>query len=338
MKKFLLIYTIVISVAAASLLIYFGYNTFFKTNVREGTEYLYLPKGTTYRQLLDSLETLKKLTSLNSFERAAKFENLSANIKPGRYKIEKGMSNREIVRVIKYGWQTPTKLTIAGNIRTKEKLASILSRKISSDSLSILSALKDENFTDSLGFNSQTFLAMFLPNTYEIYWTISPKDLIVKLKKEYDKFWNDERTNKAKEIGLSPVEVVTLASIVSEESNIKEEQSKIAGVYMNRLRKGIPLQADPTIKFALNDPSIKRIRYKHLNIKSPYNTYRNAGLPPGPIVIPSLYTIDAVLNYERHNYQYFCARPSLDGSHSFSVTLAEHNRNARAYQKAISRL
>ena len=337
MKRFLLIFTIIIAVLAY-LSLYFGYCTLFKTNTKEGVGYLYLPDGTTYEQLLDSVKVLNRLLNLNSFERAAKIEKLHANIKPGRYKIEKGMGNREIVRAIKYGWQTPTRITIAGNIRTKERLASLLSKKIASDSAAVINLLNSEDFADSLGFNSETFLAMFLPNTYEVYWTITPKDLIIKLKKEYDKFWNDERIDKAKAIGLTPVEVITLASIVSEESNIKEEQPTIAGVYINRLHKRVPLQADPTIKFAFNDPSIKRILYKHLGIKSPYNTYKNLGLPPGPIVIPSLFTIDAVLNYERHNFQYFCAKPSLDGSHNFSETLAEHNRNARAYQKAISRL
>ncbi|MFA6334098.1 MAG: endolytic transglycosylase MltG [Bacteroidales bacterium] len=337
LQKYLLIGSVIIVIVVV-LLLRSGYSTIFKANTREGVGYLYIPTGATYEQLLDSIRTLGRIVNINSFERVAKFEKLQANIKPGRFKIEEGMGNREIVRAIKYGWQAPTKIIIAGNIRTKEKLALILSRKIESDSLSILNLLNNENFADSLGFNSQTFLAMFLPNTYEVYWTITPKELVIKLKTEYDKFWNNERVAKAKSIGLSPVEVITLASIVSQESNIKEEQPIIAGVYMNRLHNKIPLQADPTIKFALNDTSIKRILFKHLKINSPYNTYKNLGLPPGPIVIPSLFTIDAVLNYKRHSFWYFCAKPSLDGSHCFSSTLAGHNRNARAYQKAISRL
>ena len=179
---------------------------------------------------------------------------------------------------------------------------------------------------------------MFLPDTFEVYWTITPKELLLRFKKEYDRFWNRERLEKAVNIGLSPIEVSTLASIVSEESNLKEEQPVIAGVYLNRLRKNIPLQADPTIKFILNDPSVKRILNKHLSINSPFNTYKHAGLPPGPIVIPQKSTIDAVLDYKKHNYIYFCAKPTLDGSHNFAETLAEHNKNARAYQRVISRL
>ncbi|OFY42953.1 MAG: hypothetical protein A2X18_00465 [Bacteroidetes bacterium GWF2_40_14] len=337
MKRILLFIAIILAIVA-SLFVYTGYRALFKPNVTSGTGYLYLPTGTTYNQLMDSIKVLDKLININSFEKAAKFEKLSLTINPGRYKIERGMTNREIVRSIKYGWQTPTRITIAGNIRTREKLASIFSRKISSDSLTILNVLEDNKFADSLGFTQNTFISIFLPNTYEVYWTITPKNLVIRLKTEYDKFWNQERKTKAKEIGLTPSEVITLASIVSEESNFRDEQPRIAGVYINRLHKGIPLQADPTIKFAINDTAIKRILYKHLKINSPYNTYINRGLPPGPIVIPALHTIDAVLNYERHNFQYFCAKPSLDGSHNFAVTLAEHSRNARAYQKAISRL
>jgi len=235
MKRFLLIISICIAIAA-SLFIYSRYSTFFASNAREGTWILYLPTGTTYDQLIDSIQARKMLVTLKSFERAAKLEKLNANIKPGRYKIVNGMSNREIVRTIKYGWQSPTKITIAGNIRTKEKLASLISKKIESDSTTILSLLNNEKFADSLGFNSQTFMAMFLPNTYEVYWTITPKALFIKLKTEYEKFWTSERINKAKNIGLTQVEAITLASIVSEESNIKEEQSLIAGVYMNRIQ------------------------------------------------------------------------------------------------------
>lgn len=337
-KKYLLTGAAVVVIAGV-LVIQTTYSTMFKANTTEGVGYLYVPTGASYEQLMDSVRVLGRIVNVKSFERVAKREKLTENrIKPGRYKIEEGMNNREIVRAIRFGWQTPTKITIAGNIRTREKLASLLSKKIESDSSSILTLLNNTVFMDSLGFKPETFIAMFLPDTYEVYWTTTPKELVIRLKKEYDKFWDEERLAKAKSIGLNPVEVITLASIVSEESNVKEEQPTIAGVYINRLHQNIPLQADPTIKFILNDPSVKRILFKHLSIKSPYNTYINKGLPPGPIVIPSLYTIDAVLNYEHHNYRYFCAKPSLDGSHNFAVTLEQHNRNAKAYQKAISHL
>ncbi|MEA5005711.1 MAG: endolytic transglycosylase MltG [Rikenellaceae bacterium] len=332
---------ILIAAGAAVLGLLFSvrtYRTFFISNViGEGTS-LYIPHNAGYNQLLDSLEKTGCVKSMRCFKRAAGYEGLKEEIKPGMYRLKPGMSNHNLIRVIKHGWQTPVKLTLSGNIRSLEKLASLLSRKIESDSTTILSTLKDSLIVDSLGFNQLTFPSMFLPDTYEVYWTISPKELLFRFKKEYDKFWSEERLEKAGKIGLSPIEVSTLASIVSEESNLKDEQSVIAGVYINRIKKNIKLQADPTIKFILNDPSVKRILNKHLSINSPYNTYKYAGLPPGPIVIPQKSTIDAVLNYKSHNYIYFCAKPTLDGSHNFAVTIAEHSKNARAYQRAISRL
>ncbi|HRT33178.1 MAG TPA: endolytic transglycosylase MltG [Bacteroidales bacterium] len=313
------------------------YFTFFRPNVKGEMTYLYVPHNSEYKQVIDSLEKSGCIKSIMSFKIAAKIEHLDKKISPGRYKIEKGMNNLYIIRAIANGWQTPVRLTISGNIRNLEKLASIISKKIESDSSEIISVLRDTCLIDSLGFDPTTFPTMFLPDTYEVFWTVSPKELLFKLKREYDKFWNEERVAKASKIGLTPVEVSILASIVSEESNIKDEQPVIAGVYLNRLKRGMKLQADPTIKFILNDPSIKRILNKHLTIDSPYNTYIHKGLPPGPIVIPQKSTIDAVLNYKQHDYFYFCAAPTLNGSHNFARNITEHNKNARAYQRAISR-
>lgn len=315
-----------------------AFRTFFMSNITGEGSYLYIPHNAGYNQLSDSLKKSGSVKSMKCFKRAAGFEGLEKEIKPGMYHLKPGMSNHQIIRIIKRGWQTPVRITLSGNIRNMEKLASLLSRKIESDSTQILTILKDSSLVDSLGFNDFTFPSMFLLDTYEVYWTIKPKELLVRFKKEYDKFWNGERLEKAGNLGLSAIEVSTLASIVSEESNMKEEQPVIAGVYLNRLWKKMPLQADPTIKYILNDPSVKRILNKHLSIDSPYNTYKHSGLPPGPIVIPQKSTIDAVLDYKKHNYIYFCAKPTLDGSHNFAVTLADHNKNARAYQRAISRL
>ncbi|HON54598.1 MAG TPA: endolytic transglycosylase MltG, partial [Bacteroidales bacterium] len=249
------------------------YFTFFRPNVKGEMTYLYVPHNSEYKQVIDSLEKSGCIKSIMSFKIAAKIEHLDKKISPGRYKIEKGMNNLYIIRAIANGWQTPVRLTISGNIRNLEKLASIISKKIESDSSEIISVLRDTCLIDSLGFDPTTFPTMFLPDTYEVFWTVSPKELLFKLKREYDKFWNEERVAKASKIGLTPVEVSILASIVSEESNIKDEQPVIAGVYLNRLKRGMKLQADPTIKFILNDPSIKRILNKHLTIDSPYNTY-----------------------------------------------------------------
>lgn len=324
---------IVFLVGAVGALLLF--NNLYKKNTTKGVSYLYIPSNSQLEDLIDSLNSCKRVININTFKRAAAIEKFKNNIKPGRYKIVEGMSNRVLVRMFKLGLQTPLNLTISGNIRSLERLSAIISTRIESDSLSVLNTLSDMQMIDSLGFNAFSFPGMFIQNTYQIYWTTKPRDLILRLHREYNIFWSEDRLKKAMQIGLTPKEVTTLASIVMQESNLKHEHPVIAGVYLNRIKNGIPLQADPTIKFALNDPSIKRILYKHLEINSPYNTYKNRGLPPGPIVLPSPDVIDSVLNYSKHNYLYFCAKPTLDGSHAFASTLQEHNRNARAYHNAI---
>lgn len=318
-----------------AIFIYAGYRVLFADNTTSNSGYLYLKESTNFDIVADSLSSKSYVKSINNLKIAARLEKSGPAVKPGRYRIKPGMNNRELIRMFKLGLQTPLNLTISGNIRTMERLAAIISSKISSDSSEVLNVLTNSKLIDSLGFNKFTFPGMFIQNTYEIYWTTKPEEIVLRLKKEYDKFWNDSRKERAQQIGLTPIEVITLASIVAMEGNIKDEHPVIAGVYINRIKNGIPLQADPTIKFALNDPALKRILYKHLEVESPYNTYKNRGLPPGPIVIPAPSVIDSVLNYKKHKYLYFCARPTLDGSHSFAETQSEHNRNARAYHNAI---
>jgi conserved hypothetical protein, YceG family len=337
MKKFALIILSIFFVIALSVA-YVGYRAFFASNTQGETTYIFIHNGEGYDSLIESLEKSGSILDMRSFKLVASAEKLEESIKPGRYKISPGMNNRLLARTFKLGWQTPVNLTISGNIRDMEKLASIVSSKIASDSLSVVRALTDETLIDSLGFNSYSFPSIFLLNTYEVYWTISSADLVRRFKKEFDTFWDQKRLQRAEEIGLTPIEVSTLASIVAEESNIKAEHPVIAGVYINRLKIGMLLQADPTVKFAHKDPSIRRILYKHLEIDSPYNTYMYAGLPPGPIVLPSPEVIDSVLYHTEHKYLYFCAKATLDGSHNFAVTLEEHNRNAQQYQRAIGRL
>jgi len=337
MKRLVLtIAVILILIASAGA--YMGYRLLFGANTGDKTTYIYIRQGDGYDHLLKALKSSGSIVDMRGFELVAKLEKLEGSVRPGRYKIAPGMNNRLLARTFKLGWQTPINLTISGNIRDMGKLAAIISSNIESDSLSVINALTDGRIIDSLGFNSYSFPSIFLLNTYEVYWTISPVDLIKRFKKEYDTFWNSERTSKAKEIGLTTLEVCSMAAIVAEESNRKDEYPVMAGVYINRLNEKMLLQADPTVKFALNDPSIRRILYKHLEIDSPYNTYMYPGLPPGPIVLPSPEVIDSVLNYTRHKYLYFCADASLNGSHNFAVTLEEHNRNAREYQRAIGRL
>lgn len=337
MKRLFYITATILVIAAASVA-WYGYSILFKNNIKGETTYLYIRSGATVESLLSSADSLGTVRNMGNLRKAALFEKLEGNVKPGRYRIKQGMGNREIVRMIKYGWQTPLNITISGNIRTKEKLAGALSRKLETDSASVLKMLQNDSLAESMGFRPETFIGMFIPNTYEVFWTVKPMELAARFKKEYDSFWNEERRAKADAAGFSIQQITTLASIVAEETNIKAEYPVIAGVYINRMRAGIPLQADPTVKFALNDPSIKRILYKHLQINSPYNTYKMKGLPPGPITIPPAAAIDGVLSFEKHSYYYFCAKPSLDGSHAFASSLEEHGRNARAYQSAISRL
>jgi UPF0755 protein len=243
-----------------------------------------------------------------------------------------------LARTLAKGWQTPYRVTLSGNIRGVEKLAGILGKKMMRDSAEFSNYFNSPKVWEECGLSQETFPIIFIPDTYEMYWTSTPEEFTKRMMKEYNKFWNEERTGKAKNLGMSKSEVSILASIVCEESNYNPELPSIAGVYINRLRRGMKLEADPTVKFALNDPTIKGILFKHLKVDSPYNTYRVQGLPPGPITIPSAAGIDAVLYYKQHDYLYFCANEKLDGTHKFARTLSQHNKNARAYQSAISKL
>ncbi len=310
-----------------------------KANV-EKSYTLYIYDETTYDQLLDSLESSGCLKNLKTFEYVAKKMLLPDNLKPGKYQISKGMSNQYIIRSIIKKWEKPTRLVLSGNIRDTRKLAYILSRQLEADSSEFYSVLSDKNLIDSLGFNEFDFIGMFIPNTYEVYWSDSPKEIILRMHKEYTKFWNAQRISKAEKLKLSPSEVGTLASIVASESNYKKELPIIAGVYLNRLKKNMKLQADPTVRYIaiVDEPDLRRILKKHLRMESPYNTYIHKGLPPGPICMPSIAAIDAVLNPTRHDYLYFCAEENLDGTHAFASNYVEHLVNARKYQRAISEL
>lgn len=296
---------------------------------------LYIRPGATYSQVEDSL--VKVLDNPQPFIKYAKHIELQNRFKPGRYKIPAGCKSNYLGNMLSHGWQQPVNLVLAGNIRGMERLAGKLGDRLGYDSTAFVNEFMLPDKASKYGFSEETLPCMIIPNTYEVYWDITPDEFLQRMKSEYDKFWNESRLGKAKSIGLTPVEVSILASIICEETNYKPEMPKMAGVYINRLKKGLKLEACPTVKYALNDFSIKRILYTHLEVDSPYNTYKNTGLPPGPITIPSIASIDAVLNYEPHNYMFFCASDKLDGTHLFARTGAEHARNARAYQTAISR-
>ncbi len=312
------------------------YNYVFAENAK--SDYiLFISEDATYEQVLDSLKTNDVLENYKAFRWTAKKKNYQANLKPGRYHIKKGMTSNQITDMLRSGRQEPVGLTF-NNVKFKEDLAGKVSKYIEADSLSILNLFSDESRIKNYGFTPETFRAMFIPNTYEFYWTTTADEFADRMKKEYEKFWNNERRKKAEEIGLTPVEVTILASIVQSETAQPDELRRVAGLYVNRLRRGQLLQADPTVKYAVGDFSLRRILNTHLEIDSPYNTYKYAGLPPGPINFPEPASIDAVLNYEKHDYIYMAAKPDFSGYHNFSSTLSQHNRNAAKYRAALNEL
>ncbi len=333
--KKIIVAAIIIGIVIGSALAISYISTFNRANITT-TKTVFISKDAPLESL--ESEVLPLLKSQKSFNTVAEAENLAERIKPGRYTIKEGTTNKALVRMLALGWETPMNLTLSGNIRSREKLASILGSKLAADSLEFITYLNAPTTWERYNLTEETFSSIFLPNTYEVFWSLSPEEFVERMYKEYDKFWSGERLAKAKELGLTPTEVSILAAIVCEESNYAPEMPTIAGVYLNRLKRGMKLDADPTVKFAVGDPTIRRILYKHLEVDSPYNTYKNKGLPPGLITIPSITGIDAVLNYEKHNYLYFCASAKFDGTHKFATTHAKHLVNARAYQAALGRM
>lgn len=329
-----------IGLAVAAYFAYFVYSAMFKPNTSFNNEnaYVFIPTGADYNEVKAQLEPL--LLDIDAFDALAKQKKYTANIKAGRYEIKRGMSNNDIINSIRSN-NIPIKVSF-NNQETLEKLAGRIANQIEADSLSLIETMTSEAFYEKSGFSKQTALGMYIPNSYEFFWNTSAEEFRDRMLKEYNRFWNDSRNAKAKALNMSRDKVMALASIVYEESKQASEQPRIAGVYMNRLRIGMPLQADPTLKFAAyqlpqyKNTVIKRVLNIHKEIESPYNTYMNAGLPPGLIAMPDISAIDAVLNYEKHNYLYFAADAKRLGFHKFAKTLSQHNVNAREYQRYLS--
>ena len=311
------------------------YNMVFKPIELSETMYIYIDKNSDYEEVVDQLQEKATLPNGYIFRLLSDRMNYPNMVKTGRYAVEDGMTMPDLIRRLRSGSQAPINLTF-NNIRTMESLAGRLSSQLMVDSVSILNVLNDTSVAASYGFNEQTFGAMFIPNTYEVYWDTSIESLINRMKKEYDAFWNADRRAKAEKLRLTPLEVATLASIVEEEATYADEYPIVAGLYINRLNRGMRLEADPTVKFAVGDASLRRILFKHLEVESPYNTYKVDRLPPGPIRIPSTSAINATLSPAQHKYIFMCAKDDLSGRHNFAVTHAEHARNARAYQRALN--
>ena len=298
------------------------------------TTYIYIDRDddvdSVYHKIIDA-GTPKQM---HGFESLVRYQGY--NVKTGRYAIKPTDNMRYLHRRLSMGYQTPIKLTV-GSVRTLDRIARNTARQLMVDSCEIANILNDTAYISKLGFTPETLPALFIPNTYEVYWNMSAEDFMQRMLKEHKAFWNEKRLKQAEAIGLTPIEVATLASIVEEETANQAEKPMVAGLYINRLKKGMLLQADPTVKFSLHEFGLKRILFKHLEVDSPYNTYKYAGLPPGPIRIPSYQGLESVLNYTKHNYIYMCAKEDFSGTHNFAVTSAQHAANARKYQQALNR-
>ena len=275
--------------------------------------------------------------TMRGFKPLMRHYKYATRVRPGNYTLRPGDSMRDICLRLLSGNQTPVRLVIP-SVRTLDRLAGAVGRQLMTDSAAVMTLLTDEHLIDSLGYTCETFPCLFIPNTYEVYWTMTPRQFIARMQKEHQRFWTAARVAKAEAQGLTPNEVMTLASIVDEETAKDDEKPMVARLYLNRLQRGMLLQADPTVKFALGNPELRRILYAHLQTDSPYNTYKYAGLPPGPIRIPTMAAIEAVLNPAKHSYLYMCAKEDFSGYHNFATTLAQHNANARRYQQALDRL
>ena len=302
----------------------------------EHEEMLYIYPGSTYEKVLDALSEGKFINDKVSFAFLAKLAGYPEKVKPGAYKITPDMTNKDVLRMLINGRQTPVKFTF-NNIRKLENFAARLGERFPADSANWMLLISNPDTCSKYGFTPTTIPALFIPDTYEFYWTVSPSIFMKKMKGYYDKFWNNERMQKAQALKLSPVQVAILASITEAETKKIDEMPTVAGVYINRLNKNMPLQADPTVVFAVGDFTIKRVLSGHKAVDSPYNTYKYEGLPPGPILFPSKPAIDAVLNFERHEYLFFCAKEDFSGYHRFTSDFSEHLKNARIYQDALNK-
>lgn len=334
---------IILSLVATILLVALGfcikqYYHFTKANFKsldqESHAYHVYPETTTdsfITQMLGDYEMLSELAWCLHC-RYLKFTQPT----PGYYRFGAKVANRDLMRRLQYGEETPIKLSFTHAIRTREQLAGFMGKKLLLDSVDVIQRLNDEEYMAHFDLTPETAVCLFIPNTYEVYWTMSADQLFARMYKEYQRFWNDERLAKAKRLGLTPVEVATIASIIASETNKTEEYPTIASIYINRLNKGIALQACPTVIFATGDFSLRRVLKRHLTIDSPYNTYKYRGLPPGPIRLSRPDVIDAVLNAPKTNYLYMCANPDFSGTHIFSSTYAQHSAVARQYQRALN--
>lgn len=340
-KKIILVISL-LGVVALGIFSYFIYDSIFSpnTNFTSATEEVFVETDAEYRDVIQQLRPLVK--DIESFDAIARKKGYANNLKPGRFILKKGMNNNEMINTLRSQNQ-PVSL-VFNNQERLEDLAGRIATQIEADSLSLIETMQDSTFLTENNFKPETALAMYIPNQYQVYWNTSAETFRNRMLKEYQRFWNEDRKAKAEKIDLTPNEVYTLAAIVQKETAKVDERRRVAGVYMNRYNRGIKLDADPTVIYAVKkknndfDTVIKRVLYKDLETDSPYNTYKYAGLPPGPIAMPDISAIDAVLNYEDHDYYYFVANPEKPGYHKFAKTLRQHNNNRQAYVRWINKM
>jgi UPF0755 protein len=311
------------------------YLNYFGPNVTANEEYLYIHTGATYADVYKTIRDENIVKDSTTFNWSAQRMDYPSRIKAGRYRLHEGMTNRHLINVLASGEQSPVSLSFH-NLRLKQQFAGFVSKKIEPDSLSIIHLLDSADFVQQYGFTTDNVYTVFLPNTYELYWNTSPQKFFKRMFANYQAFWTPERKQRAEEINLSPVQVSILASIVDAEALHDDEMPTIAGLYLNRLRIGMKLESDPTIIFALNDFTIHRVLKKDLDVVSPYNTYMHTGLPPGPVMMPSINAINSVLDYTKSDYIYMCAKSDFSGYHAFATNVADHLVNAHKYQQALN--
>lgn len=317
---------------------YVKYQSIFEPNVHikeEDSSELFIPTGTTLPDLINIVKSSDVLKDHESFEWVAEKKNLKSHVYPGRYLLKNGMSNNELVNLLRSGNQKPVRV-IVRSTRSKEVFSGLIAKQIESDSVSILQMLNEKSLFD-VEDKKVSWMVLCIPNTYELFWNTNADHFFKRMTREYNSFWNNDRKLKSEKIGMDYEEVSVLASIVQQETVMDDEKPVVAGVYMNRLNKGMRLEADPTLIFAVGDFTIKRVLDKHKEVESPYNTYKYSGLPPGPICMPTISSIDAVLNYEKHKYLFFCAKEDFSGYHNFASSYSQHRKNARKFRRELNK-
>ncbi len=332
-----LFWVIGVALILGMVVIYIFYQKIYAPNVTDqaNSNYLYIPTNASFSDVIDSLTTNELIRNQKSFDWVAarmKYNNL---VKPGRYKLESGWNNYDLVRTLRLGLQSPVHLTF-NSVRTTDELFEKIGTQLELEADQMSNFFYQAETLEKLNLSRHSLLTLFLPNTYQVFWDISLDEFLDRMNQEHKDYWSSTRRKQAAKWNLSPEEVYTLASIVEKESIVDDEKPRIAGVYLNRLQKSIRLQADPTVVFAVGDFGLKRVLYRHLEIDSPFNTYRVDGLPPGPICMPSIKSIEAVLNAEEHDYIFFCAKPEGGGRHAFAKTSAGHSANAKRLHKWLN--